>query len=498
VITTNDREFDVIIVGSGAGGCAAAFTLVNAGLRVALIEKGRELPRDGSTLDIDKVVHQGCFKSRESWLDGRGRSFVPEEYFNVGGKTKWYGAALLRYARTEFSPDPAHQCRGWPISHEDLTPYYDLASEHLGIRVFDCEPDLKRISDKLLKHSPRWRAEPMPLGLAEGILSNRDEARHFDGFASPSDLKADAETAFLSYVRHAPTLGLFDGVAVIDLLPHDQSPAQIGGVLLADDRVLKGRCVLLAAGALHSPRLLQRYLERHALQETTPGFGEVGRNLKLHLLTAMIAVSPSTKSDLIRKTRIFLNDDVPHSSVQPLGFDGELIATLIPSWVHHSLARQIGRRAYGFFLQTEDGSHADNRAVAPLFADTTGIPRPVMDYDERRLAPALNEHRRLIRRFRRALLRAGMIAFSQRIGLAGTAHVNGTLIAGDDPRTSVVDSDGKVHGLRALYVVDGSVLPRSGRVNPSLTIYAWSLRTAALLSKRLRSTAREASASGVA
>ena len=499
MITPNDREFDVIIVGSGAGGCAAAFTLVQAGFHVALIEKGPELPRDGTTLNIDTVVHQGHFKSQESWLDGSGRSFAPEEYFNIGGKTKWYGAALLRYAPTEFAPDPLHQCRGWPISHEELAPFYDIASQQLGIRHFDCEPDLERISHRLIKRSPRWRGEPMPLGLSAGILNNRDEASHFDGFASPTDLKADAETAFLSFVRHAPTLALFEGVAAIDLLPRGESVGHIGGVRLADDRVLKAQCVLLAAGALHSPRLLQRYLERHRLQEATPGFGEIGRNLKLHLLTAMIAISPSVKTDLIRKTLIFLNDEVPHSSVQPLGFDGELITSLIPPWVPRSVAKHFGRRAYGFFLQTEDGSHGENRVITPSITSAPGTDAPVMNYDSARAVPALNEHKLLVRKFRTALLRAGLLAFSQQIGLAGTAHVNGTLIAGDDPGTSVVDAEGKVHGLKALYVVDGSVLPRSSRVNPSLTIFAWSLRTAALLSKRLaQPTARATAVSGIA
>ena len=483
-----DREFDVIIIGSGAGGCAATFALVQAGLRVALVEKGGELPHDGSTLDDETVVHQGYFKSRESWLDGRGRAFVPEEHFNIGGKTKWYGAALLRYAPSEFLPDPVHQCRGWPISHEDLAPYYDIASEQLGIRFFDCEPDLARIASKLMTRSPQWRSEPMPLGLAAGIVNNRTEASHFDGFASPTDLKADAETAFLSYVRHSPTLTLFEGVAVIDLLPHEDGAREIGGVRLADDRVLKARCVLLAAGALHSPRLLQRYVERHRLREASTEMHEIGRNLKLHLLTAMVAISPSVKTDLLRKTRIFFNDEVPHSSVQPLGFDGELIATLIPHWVPNRVARYIGRRSYGFFLQTEDGSHGENRVIAPGIFDT-GPDSPVMDYEETRSASALNEHARLVRRFRAALRRAGLIAFSQRIGPAGTAHVNGTLIAGDDPHTSVVDAQGKVHGLRSLYVVDGSVLPRSSRVNPSLTIYAFSLRAASLLAKQLAQSA---------
>jgi len=164
-MTSTFEDYDAIIVGSGAGGCAAAKTLIDAGLRVALVEKGRELPRDESTLDIGKVVHQGIFKSQESWIDGRDQEFKPEEYFNVGGKTKWYGAALLRYSPNEFLPDPAHQCRGWPISYEDLRPYYDAATRDLGVRLFDCEPDLARISATMTARCPEWRSEPMPLGL---------------------------------------------------------------------------------------------------------------------------------------------------------------------------------------------------------------------------------------------------------------------------------------------------------------------------------------------
>jgi choline dehydrogenase-like flavoprotein len=497
VPTQADRDFDVVIIGAGAGGCAAAYALVQAGFRVALVEKGRELPRDGSTLNIDRVVHQGHFRSQEGWFDRRGRPFAPEEYFNIGGKTKWYGAALLRYAPAEFAPDPLHQCRGWPISYEELRPFYDIAAQQLGIRHFDCEPDLARIIQKLVKHSPEWRIEALPLGLAADIVNKRGEASHFDGFASPTDVKADAETAFLSYVRHAPTLAVFDGVAVVDLLPHADGTVKIGGVRLTDQRILNAQCVLLAAGALHSPRLLQRYLERHGLREAAPGFVEIGRNLKLHLLTAVIAVSRSVKTDLIRKTRIFLNDGVPHSSVQPLGFDGELIATLIPLWVPRSIARRIGCRSYGFFLQTEDGSHGENRVIAPSVSETGGGDWSVMDYDVARLEPALNEHSRLVRRFRTALIRAGMLPFSRRVGLSGTAHVNGTLIAGHDPRTSVVDAAGKVHGLESLYVVDGSVLPRSSRVNPSLTIYAWSLRVASLLGKQLAQPALRTTAISV-
>jgi choline dehydrogenase-like flavoprotein len=252
-------------------------------------------------------------------------------------------------------------------------------------------------------------------------------------------------------------------------------------VRLEDGTVLRARAVLLAAGALHSPRLLQNYFNATGLAHSLPCAAHVGRNLKYHLLTAVIAVSTSRVHDTLRKTRIFSNLNVPHSSVQPLGFDGELISTLIPKLVPRAIARLVGERAYGFFLQTEDGAHPDNRVIS---GSLTAQGVPLIDYDAARTPAAAREHRQLVRSFNAALARAGMIALSRRIGLAGTAHVSGTLIAGRDGANSVVDSLGKVHGMRALYVVDGSILPRSSRVNPSLTIYAWGLRTAATLATR--------------
>jgi choline dehydrogenase-like flavoprotein len=171
--------------------------------------------------------------------------------------------------------------------------------------------------------------------------------------------------------------------------------------------------------------------------------------------------------------------------VQPLGFDGDLLGALIPRVVPRPLARRLGAHAYGFFLQTEDGSHPDNRVV-----DAGPHAAPVLDYDDSRLSPARREHARLVARLRRSLAGAGLVAFSQRIGLAGTAHACGTMIAGVDPAESVVDAWGRIHGMRGIRVVDGSVLPRSSRVNPSLSIFGWSLRSASQLAQALHAERR--------
>jgi choline dehydrogenase-like flavoprotein len=485
----SDREIpkfvDAIVVGSGAGGAAAAYELAEAGLSVLLVEKGTDLPRDGSTLDFRAVVGEGRYLSRETWLDRDGRVFAPEEHFNVGGKTAWYGAALLRYSAREFAAEAGHQCLGWPLQLDALEPYYGLAENRLGVRHFDCEPDLARIIARITRSSGPWQSQPLPMGLDPAIVGDQLEARHFDGFASVAGLKYDSRRSFLEALKTRPNFWLLTGAPVEELIGHAAEPTRIGGVRLADGRVFEGRSVLLAAGALHSPRLLQRYLEAQGLEKRLPNATVVGRNLKLHLLTAMVAFSRSRMQDLLRKTTLLLCADLPHSSVQPLGFDGELIATLMPRIVPPRTARQFGDRAYGFFLQTEDGSHPDNRVREVTDGRGRRTGDPVLDYDDRRLPPALAEHRQLVGRLRSSLARAGFLAFAKRIGIAGTAHVCGTLVTGNDPATSVVDADGRVHGLDALFVVDGSILPRSSRVNPSLTIFAWSLRVARQLSMTL-------------
>jgi choline dehydrogenase-like flavoprotein len=477
---------DVIIIGSGAGGGAAAYRLVLAGLRVLVLEKGAPLPNDGSTLDIQRVVAQGEFLSKEPWIDGKGNALCPEEHFNLGGKTKWYGAAVLRYSPREFESEAAYSARGWPIGHADLAPYYDEAERLLGVRTFDCEPDLQRILARLSAVNQAWQSSPLPMALSSGILGNRNEATHFDGFASAADLKGDADISFLRLVANRPNFTLRNNTEVVELLPASSGESRVGAVRLAGGEELQAPNILLAAGALHSPRLLSRYLAKSGRSAPLSDLGQVGRNLKKHVLTALIAVSPSRKSDLLRKTMITTHADYPHSSVQPLGFDGELIATLVPKLVPRIVARLFGRHAYGFFLQTEDGSHADNRVSEGPAATTNGAPARIMDYDVGRIPASVSEHRAFTRAFRRDLFRLGMLSFTQPTGLNGTAHAVGTLIAGKDARDAVVDADGAVFGIAGLYVVDGSILPRSSRVNPSLSIFAWGLRVADRLANRLR------------
>src|SRR2546429_9438352 len=101
----NVPQYDAIVIGSGAGGAAAAYRLVSGGMRVLLLEKGGHLPSDGTTLVVRRAVHDGQYLSREPCLHGHGHPLTPVEHFNLGGKTKRHGAALLPFSARVMTPE---------------------------------------------------------------------------------------------------------------------------------------------------------------------------------------------------------------------------------------------------------------------------------------------------------------------------------------------------------------------------------------------------------
>jgi choline dehydrogenase-like flavoprotein len=474
-------HYDAIVVGSGAGGSAVAYALVQAGQRVLILEKGESLPRDGSTLDVKQVLGEGRFKNLQAWVDRHNEILTPDEFCNVGGKTKWYGAALLRFAPHEFDADPAFQCLGWPISYAELEPYYAQAEALLGVHHFDHEPGLKKLIGRIAAGDAGWRAQALPLGLKDTILQHPDEAKHFDGFASPGGYKADAEQSLLQPMMSSDRCALLQRKEVSGFTASQFAPTSITGVRCIDGSTYRAAQVILAAGAMNSPRLLQDYLEQTGLNSRWPSASRIGANFKLHLNSVLLGISPLVQRDLLRKTAIFFNDVFPHSSVQCLGWlDGEILATQLPKSIPRFVSHALGARAYGFFVTTEDGSSVDNRIVSRSTHGTL----PMLNYDLKRIPASAAEHQFVTGAFRRRLLRAGLVSVAKPMGLTGTAHALGSLVAGRDPEKSVVDENGKVHGLEGLYVADGSILPRSSRVNPALTIYAWGLRLGEHLSRR--------------
>ncbi|WP_296900010.1 FAD-dependent oxidoreductase [Thiohalocapsa sp.] len=301
----SEQTYDVIIIGSGAGGSATAYSLVNAGCRVLLLEQGGQLPRDGSTLDVKQVFSEGRFKNQRAWVDNQNRQFIPGEFHNVGGKTKWYGAALLRFSPEEFDADAEHQCLGWPIGYDDLAPYYDRAEALLAVTRFDNEPELQRLVERVQAADPAWHSEALPLGLKREILDHPEEAKHFDGFASACGFKSDAEWSLLDALGGKPGFTLKTDTAVTGLLHADDDPTRITGVVCANGDRHRADSVVLAAGAMSSPRLLQDYLEATGLGTRLPSAPVAGANFKLPLNRALPGFSPFQKTAGLARPGIF-------------------------------------------------------------------------------------------------------------------------------------------------------------------------------------------------
>jgi choline dehydrogenase-like flavoprotein len=474
-------RYDFIIIGSGAGGATAAWRLAQTGRKILLLEKGGRLPTDGSTLDVDQVLRRSAFTSKELWRTPNGRTIALKEYFNLGGKTKWSGAALVRFQPHEFEADANYSCRPWPIGYDDLEPYYAEVEDLLKVRSFEVEPNLRRLLDRLRRCNAAWQEHPLPLGLAPRIADYHEEVRRFDGgFASPAGLKSDAEVCLLDRLKGLGHVRIACDKEVVALAPADGDPLRVAAVACADGSRYETATVVLAAGALHSPRLIQRYLRCHGGSFVSAAFGQIGRNYKQHLNSVLLALSPQPVTDRLRKTVLLFHPACPHSSVQTIGWmDGEILGARLPVLIPKVITNAVGARAYGFWLSTEDGSSPENQVL-----DANGAPYPTLDYDAARLPEALLEHQRLRRMLQAHLLRLGHVAVVRKTPIQSTAYACGTLVAGDDPNTSVVAPDGRVHPFENLYVADGSALPRSGRVNPALTIYAWALRVADLLAGR--------------
>src|SRR5580698_5464004 len=123
------EHYDVIIIGTGAGGGTLAHTLAPSGKRILLLERGDFLPREKENWDPEAVFIKGRYVSSDSWQDKGGNAFQPGVHYNVGGATKLYGAALYRLRPGDFGElnhvdgvSPA-----WPLTYNDFEPWYTKA-----------------------------------------------------------------------------------------------------------------------------------------------------------------------------------------------------------------------------------------------------------------------------------------------------------------------------------------------------------------------------------
>jgi choline dehydrogenase-like flavoprotein len=122
-------RWDVIIIGSGAGGASLASRLGPSGLRVLILERGNFVPREKANWISSEVILNGRYRAAETWRTHDGNILEPHTYYNVGGNTKFFGAALFRLREADFGEIHHHggNSPAWPIGYTDLRSYYDEA-----------------------------------------------------------------------------------------------------------------------------------------------------------------------------------------------------------------------------------------------------------------------------------------------------------------------------------------------------------------------------------
>jgi choline dehydrogenase-like flavoprotein len=511
--------YDVIIVGTGAGGGTLAYTLAQSGKRILLLERGDFLPRELANWDPKPVFVDGRYISRDTWYDSDGKQFQPQVHYFVGGATKLYGAALYRLRPQDFGEikhadglSPA-----WPLSYDDFEPWYTKAerlyqvhgnagedpteghrSEPYPWPAVSHEDRIQQISDGLAKggYHPFHAPCGILLNEARRPLSACIRCATCDGYPCLVHAKADADVIAVRPLLGQPNVTLLTG-AEVQRLETDPSGRSITGVVVSRDgnrEVYQGDIVAVCAGAANSAKLLLNSANDAHPHGLTNGSDQVGRNYMFHNCKAVVALSKEKNDTIFQKT-LGINDfyfgtkdyEWPIGNIQMIGksnaeaMRGEKpkVTKLSPEWT----LSDVAEHAVDFWLTTEDLPLPENRVTT----DSDGNVH--LAYKMTNNA----ESDRLYGELKKILNHTGMAEhhvlgknfyMDMSIPVAGCAHQAGTCRFGADPATSVLDVNCKAHELDNLYVVDTSFFPSIGAVNPALTAMANAIRVGEhLLSK---------------
>jgi choline dehydrogenase-like flavoprotein len=512
--------FDVIVVGTGAGGGTLARRLAPSGKRILLLERGDWLPREPQNWQARDVFVDDRYVSRDTWYDGEGRPFQPQVHYVVGGATKVYGAALFRLRREDFGELRHHDgvSPAWPISYDDLEPYYTLAENMYrvhGARGEDPteprasapypfppvshEPRIQQLSDDLAAAGYHPFHAPCGVMLNEERMPFSSCARcgNCDGFPCPLHAKADSEVLGVRPALGHPNVKLLTNTKAVKLETNAAGTAvrsvvvERGGIL---ERFGAG-VIVLACGAVNTARLLLVSANEPHPNGLANGSDQVGRNYLCHASRALVALSREENRTVFQKT-LGLNDfylrgpgrDYPLGSIQLVGrsqaemYRGERPGNgaLPPEWT----LERVARHAVDFWLCTEDLPRAENRVTVDRHGRIRLQHAPTNEQPTRELYEQLRSMLgRLDMHETHLLPRPAYMKHD--VSAAAVAHQAGTCRMGVDPTTSVVNGECRAHELDNLYVADTSVFPSIGAVGPALTTMANALRIGDRLLERL-------------
>lgn len=514
-------NYDLIIIGSGAGGGTLAAHLAPSGLKILILERGDFLTREKENWSPQSVFVENRYISPEKWLDKEGKPFQPQVHYFVGGATKLYGAALYRLRKEDFGQIKHYDgiSPAWPISYEEMEPYYSKAEQMYqvhGIHGVDPtepfsstdypsppvsnEPRIQKLYDDL--KNAGFKPFPAPCGILlnekKKQFSQCIRCNTCDGFPCLVRAKSDAEMMGVRPALKYPNVTLLTDAKALKLLTNPTGNSVTGVIveIQGKQETFTSNIVVVSCGAVNSAKLLLMSANDKHPNGLANRSDQVGRNYMFHNSQAVLALSREPNFTFFQKT-IALNDfyfgskDFPHpmGSIQMLGktlgpmFEGEkpILTKLVPEMA----LDEIARHSVDFWLTTEDLPDPNNR----VSVDKDGL--ITLNYTPNNQVPT----QKLYNQLKSMLSHLGMhpnhliphnAYLKTTIPVAGAAHQSGTCRFGKDPKTSVLDTNCKAHELDNLYVVDTSFFPSIGAVNPSLTAMANALRVGDHLLERFK------------
>lgn len=499
-LPVSDRA-DVVIVGSGIGGSTLAYALAGTGRTVLVLERGPYLPREPDNWSPTAVFADLKYRTADRWMDRRGRLFRPEMQYYVGGNSKFYGGVLWRLRPSDFgrSSHVDGESASWPISYEDLEPYYSHAESIYGVRgsvgvdptepghsapyehaALEHEPPMARLASRLGQQGLHPFQPPIAVGFGDGGRCVRCQT--CDGFPCQIDAKGDAEVQCLRPALRASNVKLQTGAMATRVVTTPAGDHATGVEIVRDGRrtIVEAGTIVVACGAVNSAVLLLRSATPVHPKGAGNSSGLVGRNYMQHTCTLLMAVAPLRPNTTKFQKTLAVNDyyygepgyPYPMGGWQTIGkVDGTMLATGPRRFLPRSLLSQVASRSTDWLVMSEDVPHRDNKVELNPDGRIRLAWRPTN----------LDSHRRLAQRARAALRRAGYpLIFHQLLGVESNPHQCGTVRFGRDPATSVLDPSCRSHDIRNLFVIDASFFPSSAAVNPALTIAAQALRVADL------------------
>ncbi|MEM6427447.1 MAG: GMC family oxidoreductase [Cyanobacteria bacterium P01_D01_bin.128] len=499
----DDQQYDIIIVGSGAGGGTLAQKLAPTGKRILILERGSGMAlEEQNRADVD-LFKKTRYHAPEQWYDQAGEPFSPQTNYAVGGNTKVYAAALMRMRQRDFEALTYQEGTApeWPFKYADLEPYYTEAEQlyqvHGDFQNDPTEPE----------HSggypfPAVEHEPLMQPIVEAIAAQdlHPTPLPMSLTRQEDDPTGDSEVFGVSLALKHDNVTLKTNAKVVSLHTNP-SGTEIKGVQaeLGDQPVLfSGNIVVLACGAVNSAALMLASANEKHPSGLANGSEQVGRNLMGHLMT--VIVERFTKSNSGKFPRsVSINDfywgdknyDHPMGHIQNSGgllqdiifAESPPLLSVLAKIVPGSQLKHLATHSVGWWAHTGILPKAENRVRWQ---------KGKLRYE---FTPNNAEaHDRLVYRWievLKAIEKDVPGAQSNTMFPRGEASLSvvgyqcGTCRMGSDSATSVLDLNCRTHEIDNLYVVDSSFFPSCPSVGPALTVMANALRVGDHLSDRL-------------